>query len=43
MPRIKLIPVVTGDGRQIILQAVPQSPRERIKKLVERLRPRRER
>ena len=38
MPRIKLIPIVTGDGR-IILQAVPDGPGERIKALVDRLRP----
>ena len=39
MPRIKLIPIVTGDGR-IILQAVPDGPGERIKALVNRLRDR---
>jgi hypothetical protein len=38
MPRIKLIPQVTGDGR-IILHAVPDGPGERIKALVDRLRP----
>ena len=43
MPRIKLIPVLTGDGRQIILQAVPDGPGERIKALVDRLRPKRRR
>ena len=41
MPRIKLIPVLTGDGRQIILQAVPDGPGERIKRLIDRLRPKR--
>jgi hypothetical protein len=43
MPRIKLIPVVTGDGRHIVLQALPASPRERLKELAERLRPKRRR
>jgi hypothetical protein len=43
MPRIKLIPVVTADGRHIILQALPETPRERLKGLAERLRPKRKR
>ena len=38
MPRIKLIPVVTTDGRHIILQAIPQSPRERLREIAGRLR-----
>jgi hypothetical protein len=40
MPRIKFIPIVTGDGR-IILQAVPDGPGERLKALLDRLRPKR--
>jgi hypothetical protein len=42
MPRIELIPVLTGDGR-IILQAVPVTPRERARRLADKLRPRRAR
>jgi len=38
MPRTELIPVVTTDGRHIILQAVPITPRERLRRLADRLR-----
>ena len=41
MTRTELIPVVTTDGRHIILQAVPITPRERLRRLAERLRPKR--
>jgi hypothetical protein len=40
MPRTELIPVVTADGRHIILQAIPLTPRERIRRLADKLRPR---
>jgi hypothetical protein len=39
MPRTELIPVVSADGRTIILQAIPLTPRERLRRLAERLRP----
>jgi hypothetical protein len=39
MPRTELIPSVTTDGRHIILQAIPVTPRERLRRFVERLRP----
>ena len=38
MPRIQLIPVLTGDGRRIVLQAVPLGPRERARRLLDALR-----
>jgi hypothetical protein len=38
MPRIQLIPILTGDGRRIILQAVPVGRGERVRELVDRLR-----
>jgi hypothetical protein len=43
MPRTELIPVVTADGRHIILQAIPLTPRERIRRLADKLRPGRSR
>jgi hypothetical protein len=43
MKRIDLIPTVTTDGRHIIFQAVPITPRERAKRLVDKLRPGRKR
>ena len=39
MKRFELIPTVTTDGRHIILQALPITPRERAKRLLDRLRP----
>jgi hypothetical protein len=39
MKRFELIPTVTTDGRHIIFQAIPLSPRERAKRLADRLRP----
>jgi hypothetical protein len=39
MPRIDLIPSVTTDGRHIILQAIPVTPRERLRRLADKLRP----
>jgi hypothetical protein len=39
MKRFELIPTVTTDGRHIILQALPVTPRERAKRLLDRLRP----
>ena len=41
MKRIDLIPTVTTDGRHIIFQAMPIPPRERARRLVEKLRPKR--
>ena len=41
MKRFELIPTVTTDGRHIILQALPITPRERAKRLADRLRPKR--
>jgi hypothetical protein len=38
MKRFELIPTVTTDGRHIIFQAIPLSPRERAKRLADRLR-----
>jgi hypothetical protein len=38
MKRIDLIPTVTTDGRHIIFQALPITPRERAKRLADRLR-----
>jgi hypothetical protein len=38
MPRIQLIPILTGDGRRIILQAVPIGRGERVRQLIDRLR-----
>lgn len=43
MKRIDLIPTVTTDGRHIIFQAIPVPPRERARRLVDKLRPRRDR
>jgi hypothetical protein len=43
MPRMQLIPILTGDGRRIILQAVPLGRGERLRELVDRLRGRRRR
>jgi hypothetical protein len=41
MKRFELIPTVTTDGRHIILQAIPLTPRKRAKRLAEKLRPKR--
>jgi hypothetical protein len=41
MKRFELIPTVTTDGRHIIFTAIPLTPRERAKRLVDRLRPKR--
>jgi hypothetical protein len=38
MPRFQLIPVLTGDGRRIILQAVPLGRGERVRELIDRIR-----
>ena len=38
MPRFQLIPILTGDGRRIILQAVPLGRGERVRELIDRLR-----
>jgi hypothetical protein len=38
MPRFQLIPILTGDGRRIILQAVPIGRGERLRQLADRLR-----
>jgi hypothetical protein len=43
MKRFDLIPTVTTDGRHIILQAIPITPRERAKRLAGKLRPKRKR
>ena len=43
MKRFDLIPTVTTDGRHIILQAIPITPRERAKRLASKLRPKRKR
>jgi hypothetical protein len=43
MKRFDLIPTVTTDGRHIILQAIPITPRERAKRLADKLRPKRKR
>jgi hypothetical protein len=39
MPRIELIPTVTTDGRHIILTAIPLTPRERLRRFADKLRP----
>jgi hypothetical protein len=41
MKRFELIPTITTDGRHIILQAMPVTPRDRAKRLVDKLRPKR--
>ena len=41
MKRFELIPTVTTDGRHIIFQALPLTPRVRAKRLADRLRPKR--
>jgi hypothetical protein len=38
MPRFQLIPILTGDGRRIILQAVPLGRGERVRRLIDRIR-----
>ena len=38
MKRFELIPTITTDGRHIILQAIPLTPRERAKRLTDKLR-----
>jgi hypothetical protein len=42
MKRIELIPTVTTDGRHIIFTAIPLTPRERAKRLAEKLRPKKQ-
>ncbi len=37
MPRIELIPVVTGDGRQIIFRPVEVTLGERLRRVARRL------
>ena len=39
MKRIDLIPTVTTDGRHIIFTAIPITPKERVKRLAGKLRP----
>ena len=39
MKRTELIPTVTTDGRHIILTAMPITPKDRVKRLAEKLRP----
>ena len=39
MKRIELIPTVTTDGRHIIFTALPITPKERVKRLAGKLRP----
>ena len=39
MPRTELIPTVTTDGRHIILTAIPVTPRDRLRRLADKLRP----
>jgi hypothetical protein len=41
MKRFELIPTITTDGRHIILQALPVTPRDRAKRLADKLRPKR--
>jgi hypothetical protein len=41
MPRIVLKPQVTADGRRIVLRAEAETTRERLRRLVEALWPRR--
>jgi hypothetical protein len=41
MTRIELIPLPTADGRRIVLQAVPVTARERLRRLARRLAARR--
>ncbi len=43
MTRTELIPTITTDGRHIILRAIPVTPKERARRLVDRLRPKRSR
>ncbi len=43
MTRTELIPTITTDGRHIILRAFPVTPKERARRLVDRLRPKRSR
>ena len=43
MPRFQLIPILTGDGRRIILQAVPLGRGARVRELLDRVRGRRPR
>jgi hypothetical protein len=38
MKRFELIPTITTDGRHIIFQALPLTPRTRAKRLADRLR-----
>ena len=38
VPRYQLIPILTGDGRRIVLQAVPLSAGDRARRLLDRLR-----
>jgi hypothetical protein len=41
MKRFELIPTITTDGRHIIFQALPVTPRDRAKRLADKLRPKR--
>jgi hypothetical protein len=41
VPRIILIPAPTADGRSVVLRAVAETPRERLRRLLDRLRRRR--
>ncbi len=43
MKRFELIPTITTDGRHIIFQAMPITPRDRVKRFADRLRPKRAR
>jgi hypothetical protein len=38
VPRIILIPAPTADGRAIVLRAVAETPRDRLRRLLDRLR-----
>jgi hypothetical protein len=40
VPRIILIPALTADGRNVVLRAVVLTPRERLRRLIRRLRSR---
>lgn len=40
VPRIILVPTPTADGRSVVLRAVVETPRERLRRLLQRLRPR---
>jgi hypothetical protein len=40
VPRIILVPTLTADGRNIVLRAVVLTPRERLRRLIRRVRER---